>query len=66
MYYSSTYNEWRRPDETAAHNTNTQQMPQTDKKHLTNLTEYFVGVIKLALYCVKESFLFGSLNGQNT
>ena len=30
---------------------------QTNVKHLTNLREYFVGVIKLAFYCYNNRFL---------
>jgi hypothetical protein len=30
---------------------------QTTEKHLTNLREYFVGVVKLAFYCYNNCFL---------
>ena len=30
---------------------------QTDEKHLTNLREYFVGVVKLACYAFEHSLL---------
>ena len=30
---------------------------QTDEKHLTILTEYFVGVVKLAINCFNNHFL---------
>ena len=30
---------------------------QTDEKHLTNLLEYFVGVIIIAFYCKINRFL---------
>ena len=33
---------------------------QTDEKHVTNLTEYFVGVVKLACYCLTLVFYYVS------
>jgi len=30
----------------------------TDEKHLTIFPEYFVGVVKLAIYCYTNCFLF--------
>jgi hypothetical protein len=33
-----------------AHDNNRGMPYQTDEKHLTNLLEYFVGVVKLACY----------------
>ncbi len=30
---------------------------QTDEKHLNNMAEIFVGVVKLALYCYNTCFL---------
>ncbi len=30
---------------------------QNDEKHLTNLTEYFAGVVELACYCLNKGLL---------
>jgi len=30
---------------------------QSDEKHLNNMAKYFVGVVKLALYCYNTRFL---------
>jgi len=31
---------------------------QTKENHLTNLREYFIGVVKVAIYCYNNQFLF--------
>jgi hypothetical protein len=40
-----------------APNTNKGMTYQTDEKHLTNLTNYFVGAVKLASYCLNNRLL---------
>ena len=40
-----------------APNNNKGMTNQTDEKHLTSLTEYFVGVVKLAFTCLNCHFL---------
>ena len=35
---------------------------QTDEKHLTNLREYFVGVVKLACYALNTRLLLRVIN----
>jgi hypothetical protein len=40
-----------------APNNNRGMTYQTDEKHLTNLLEYFVGVIIIAFYCKINRFL---------
>ena len=40
-----------------APNNNKGMTYQTDEKHLTNLTKYFVGTVKLASYCLSTCLL---------
>ena len=40
-----------------APNNNKGMTYQTDEKHLTNLTKYFVGAVKLASYCLNTRLL---------
>ncbi len=43
-------------------NNNRGETCQTDEKHLTNLREYFVGVVKLACYAVNTRLLLRVFN----
>jgi hypothetical protein len=40
-----------------APNNNRGMTYQTNKKHLTIFPEYFIGVVKLAIYCYNNRFL---------
>ena len=54
----SDISSWKRaPVEMLAPNNNRGMTYQTDEKHWTNLREYFVGVVKLAIYCYNNLFL---------
>jgi len=44
-----------------APNNNRGMTYQTNHKHWTNLSEYFVGVVKLAIYCEDNHFLLRSV-----
>jgi hypothetical protein len=35
---------------------------KTDEKQLNNIAEYFLGVVKLALYCYNTHFLWRGIN----
>jgi hypothetical protein len=45
-----------------APNNNRGMTYQTDEKHLTNLREYFVGVVKLACFSLKTCLLLRVFN----
>ena len=40
-----------------SYNNNMGMTYQTNEKNLTNLREYFIGVVKLAFYCYNNRFL---------
>jgi hypothetical protein len=42
----------------APNNNNRGMTYQTNKKHLSIFPEYFIGVVKLAIYCYNNRFLF--------